>query len=393
MGWKSRLGFGFAGFVVLGAAGFFALAPGMVENSQNATLPGAPEPSEAALALHQRLVIGDWHSDALLWDRDLRQRSTRGHVDLPRLRDGNVALQVFTTVTKSPSGLNYEHNSAEASDDITLLFIAQARAPRTWFDLTERALDQAAKLTATAKAAPDELRIIRTKADLAGHLADRAAGATVVGGLLGAEGGHAFAGSIENYERLHDAGFRLIGLTHFFDNELGGSLHGEAGTEGTGLSAFGREVVARMIADRMVIDLAHASPAMAREVLATPGARPIVSHTGVHGHCRTQRNFTDDILRGVAAKGGLVGIGFWDEVNCANTVAASADSILAAVALVGEDHVSLGSDFDGAVTTPLDASQLASLTQVLLDKGLAETTIAKVMGGNMMRYLAEVLPD
>jgi microsomal dipeptidase-like Zn-dependent dipeptidase len=60
---------------------------------------------------------------------------------------------------------------------------------------------------------------------------------------------------------------------------------------------------------------------------------------------------------------------------------------------VGEDHVSLGSDFDGAVTTPLDSSQLASLTQVLMDKGLSEPTIAKVMGGNMMRYLAEVLPD
>ena len=137
MGWKRKMGVGVLGLLVLGAAGFFTLAPGMVENGQNATLPGAPVPSEAALALHKRLVIGDWHSDALLWDRDLRQRSTRGHVDLPRLRDGNVALQVFTTVTKSPSGLNYEHNSAEASDDITLLFIAQARSPRTWFDLTE----------------------------------------------------------------------------------------------------------------------------------------------------------------------------------------------------------------------------------------------------------------
>lgn len=392
MGWKRKLVIGLAGVLALGAAGVFTLAPGIVENGQNGTLPGAPQPSERALALHKTLVIGDWHSDALLWDRDLRQRSTRGHVDLPRLREGNAALQVFTTVTKSPSGLNYEQNSAEAADDITLLFLAQARPPRTWFDLTERALHQAAQLTATAEAAPDELRIIRSKADLSRLLADRAAGATVVGGLLGAEGGHAFAGRIENYERMRDAGFRLIGLTHFFDNELGGSLHGEAGTEGTGLSDFGREVVARMISDHMVIDLAHASPAMAREVLATPGARPIVSHTGVHGHCRTQRNFTDDILRDVAAKGGLVGIGFWDEVNCANTVAAIADSILAAIALVGEDHVSLGSDFDGAVTTPLDASQLASLTHVLIDKGLSDATIAKVMGGNMMRYLAEVLP-
>ena len=393
MGWIRKLGWGVAGVVALGAAGFFTFAPGLVEKAQNATLPGAPAPSEAALALHKRLVIGDWHSDALLWDRDLRLRSDRGHVDLPRLREGNVALQVFTTVTKTPAGMNYHANSAKARDNITLLVMGQLRPPRTWFDLTERALDQAARLTATAEAAPDELRIIRSKADLASLLADRAAGATVVGGLLGAEGGHAFAGRIENYDRLRDAGFRLIGLTHFFDNELGGSLHGEAGSEGTGLSEFGRAVVARMLADRMVIDLAHASPAMAREVLALPGARPIVSHTGIHGHCPTQRNFTDDILQAVAAKGGLIGIGFWDEVNCGNSVEAIADSLRAAIALVGEDAVSLGSDFDGAVTTPLDASQLASLTHVLLQKGLSEATIAKVMGGNMMRYLSEVLPD
>lgn len=393
MGWKRKVLLGAGAVVAVAAAGFFTFAPGIVENGQNATLPGAPEPSAAALALHKTLVIGDWHSDALLWHRDLRQRSTRGHVDLPRLRDGNVAVQVFTTVTKSPSGLNYEHNSADASDDITLLFMAQARPPRTWGDLTERALHQAAQLRATAEAAPDELRILLTRGDLARLLTDRAAGATVVGGILGAEGGHAFEGDIANLERMHDAGFRLIGLTHFFDNELGGSLHGEGGTEGTGLTDFGRQVLDYLLAHDMVIDLAHASPAMAREVLAIPAARPIVSHTGIHSHCATQRNFADDILQGVAAKGGVVGIGYWEEVTCGATVAAIADSIAAAVALLGPDAVSLGSDFDGAVTTPLDSSQLASLTQALMDKGLPETTIAKVMGGNMMRYLAETLPE
>ena len=393
MGWKRKLAIGAGVVVVAGAAGFFGLAPGMAERGQNATLPGAPAPSDAALALHKRLVIGDWHSDALLWDRDLRQRSDRGHVDLPRLRDGNVALQVFTTVTKSPKGQNYEHNSAEAGDNITLLFIAQARPLRSWFDLTERALVQAEALTATAEAAPEELRVILTKGDLARLLADRAAGATVVGGLLGAEGAHALAGRMENLDRMRAAGFRLIGLTHFFDNELGGSLHGEAGAEGAGLTPFGREVVDYLIAHQMVIDLAHASPAMAREVLALPDARPIVSHTGIRSHCESHRNFPDDILQGVAASGGLVGIGHWEDVTCGKTVDAIADSMAAAVALLGEDHVSLGSDFDGAVTTPLDSGQSASLTDALLRKGMTEATIAKIMGGNMMRYLAETLPD
>jgi membrane dipeptidase len=387
--WR-KIGLGIAGLIAVGAAGFFALAPAIVERAQNGVEPLAEPPSPAAQALPDALVIGDWHSDALLWDRDLTIRADRGHVDLPRLREGNVAVQVFTTVTKSPSGLNYEHNSAEAGDDITLLVIGQLRPMRTWFDLTERALDQAARLTATAEAAPDQLRILRTRGDLATVLADRAAGARVVGGLIGAEGGHALQGDLANLDRLYAAGFRLMGLTHFFDNELGGSLHGSG--EGTGLTPFGREVVQEMQARGMVIDLAHAAPQMVRDVLAMPGTRPIVSHTGIYSHCQTHRNLPDDLMQAIAAKGGVIGIGFWADVTCDASPDGVAAAIVAAVALVGEDHVSLGSDFDGAVTTGFDASQLASLTDALLRAGLTETVIAKVMGGNMLRYLAETLP-
>lgn len=388
--WR-KIGLGIAGLIAVGAAGFFALAPAIVERAQNGVEPLAEPPSPAAQALHDALVIGDWHSDALLWDRDLTIRADRGHVDLPRLREGNVAVQVFTTVTKSPSGLNYEHNSAEAGDDITLLVIGQLRPMRTWFDLTERALDQAARLTATAEAAPDQLRILRTRGDLAQLLADRAAGARVVGGLIGAEGGHALQGDLANLDRLYAAGFRLMGLTHFFDNELGGSLHGSG--EGTGLTPFGREVVQEMQARGMVIDLAHAAPQMVRDVLAMPGTRPIVSHTGIYSHCQTHRNLPDDLMQAIAAKGGVIGIGFWADVTCDASPDGVAAAIVAAVALVGEDHVSLGSDFDGAVTTGFDASQLASLTDALLRAGLTETVIAKVMGVNMMRFLAETLPE
>lgn len=388
--WR-KIGLGIAGLMAVGAAGFFALAPAIVERAQNGVEPLAEPPSPAAQALHDALVIGDWHSDALLWDRDLTIRADRGHVDLPRLREGNVAVQVFTTVTKSPSGLNYEHNSAEAGDDITLLVIGQLRPMRTWFDLTERALDQAARLTATAEAAPDQLRILRTRGDLAQLLADRAAGARVVGGLIGAEGGHALQGDLANLDRLYAAGFRLMGLTHFFDNELGGSLHGSG--EGTGLTPFGREVVQEMQARGMVIDLAHAAPQMVRDVLAMPGTRPIVSHTGIYSHCQTHRNLPDDLMQAIAAKGGVIGIGFWADVTCDASPDGVAAAIVAAVALVGEDHVSLGSDFDGAVTTGFDASQLASLTDALLRAGLTETVIAKVMGVNMMRFLAETLPE
>lgn len=382
---------GIAGVVAVGAVGFFTFAPGVVENGQNSVMAHDPWPVSAeAAALHAGLVVGDWHSDALLWDRDLTERSPRGHVDLPRLRAGNVAVQVFTTVTKSPKGQNYDHNSADAADNITPLVIAELRPPKTWFNLTERALDQAARLNAIAARAPDQLRVIRSKSDLADLLTARAAGAQTVGGILGAEGAHALSGEIANLGRLYDAGFRLVGLTHFFDNELGGSLHG---TEDRGLTDFGRRVVAELVARDMVIDLAHASEQMARDVLAIPGTRPIVSHTGIHGVCPVKRNYPDDLMQAIVAKGGVVGIGYWADVTCDATPAGVAASIKAAVALLGEDHVSLGSDFDGAVETGFDSSELAALTQALMDAGLSAPVIAKVMGGNMMRYLGETLPD
>lgn len=383
---------GAGALVAAGAVGFFAMAPGIVERGMNTTLAYPWEVTPEGQAFHDGLVIGDWHSDSLLWDRDLRQRWDRGHMDLPRLRDGNVALQVFTTVTKSPRGLNYEHNVADAPDDITLLMIAELRPIRTWFSLLARALDQAERLNATAAAAPGELKVIRTGADLAAVLAAREAGSEIVGGILGAEGGHALEGKIENLDRLYDAGFRLIGLTHFFDNELGGSLHGDGGAT-AGLTDFGRQVVAAMVAKGMIIDLAHASPQMVRDVLAIEGTRPIVSHTGLKLHCESTRNADEDLMRAVVAKGGLVGIGLWDEATCDASPAGVAHAIFTAVEELGEDNVALGSDFDGAVKTGFDVARLAVLTQALMDANLNRRVIAKVMGGNMVRYLGENLPQ
>lgn len=364
--------------------------PAFVERRLNpVTMPEAGWPvSPEAQALHDRLVIGDWHSDALMWDRDLLDQADRGHTDIPRLIQGNVAVQVFTTVTKSPRGQNYGQNATDAPDNITPLFIGQLRPPSSWFSLKERALVQAKALQRAADRAPDQLVLIRSADDLQALLAARQNGAKTVGAILGTEGGHPLEGQIGNLQVLYGAGFRLIGLTHFFDNELGGSLHGQAGT---GLSDFGREVVAQMLERRMIIDLAHASPQMVRDVLAIPGTRPILSHTGIHGRCATPRNLPDDLLRAIADKGGVIGIGYWSDVVCGKTPEAIAQTIKAAIALLGEDRVSLGSDYDGSVDAPFDAAHLAALTQALLDQGLSETQIAKVMGGNMMRYLAETL--
>ncbi|MDD9723376.1 membrane dipeptidase [Sulfitobacter sp. PR48] len=372
--------------VAVGLIGFFAFAPAYVEKSRNAVVPHDPYPvSDVARALHDRLVIGDLHADPLLWNRDLSRRSDYGQVDIPRLLEGNVAVQVFTAVTKSPAGQNYEENSAEAFDNVTALAIGQLWPPRTWNSLLERALYQAEKLEAVEAAMPDQFRIIRTRADLDSLLADRAAGQQVVGGILGIEGAHPLEGEIANLDKLEAAGHRVIALQHFFDNALGGSLHGKGNQ---GLTDFGRAVVEQVAQRGLVLDLAHSSPAVARDVLEITDIPLIVSHSGVTAHCETPRNFPDELMREIAATGGVIGMGYWDEVTCGDfTPAGVARMTRTAIDLLGEDHVALGSDFDGSVTTAFDTSELAALTQAFLDEGLSEDQIAKVMGGNMIRVL------
>ncbi|APX11897.1 dipeptidase [Tateyamaria omphalii] len=386
MRWIKRGLIGLSIVLAAAIAAFLTFAPGYVERERNAVVEHAPYPvSDAAQSLHDTLVVGDWHADSLLWKRSIEHRADRGHVDVPRLIEGGVALQVFSAVTKSPAGQNYEANAPDTFDNITPLAIGQMWPPRTWGSLAERAIYQAERLHRVAARVPDRLTVITSRAELDAHLAARAKGTKVVGGILGIEGAHALEGDMANLDRLEEAGHRIIGLHHFFDNELGGSLHG---TRDMGLTDFGRAVVAQIAARGMVLDLAHSSPAVARDVIAMTDMPLIVSHTGLHGFCPVIRNFEDDLMQAVAATGGVIGMGYWGSVLCRDaTPEAIAAMIVQAIDTVGADHVSLGSDFDGSVTTAFDTSKLSALTHALLAAGLDEPTIAKVMGGNMVRVL------
>ena len=121
-----------AALLGIAAIGFFGFAPGYIEGSMNA-IDGKPliAVSDEAKALHQTLTIVDLHSDSLMWNRDINQRADRAHMDVPRLQDGNVALQLFSSVTKTPKGQNYDGNGAD-TDNITLLTIAQLQPIKTW---------------------------------------------------------------------------------------------------------------------------------------------------------------------------------------------------------------------------------------------------------------------
>lgn len=375
---------------LLGAGIFFFVAPAYVEKAFNPV--GYPPPyaaSDEAVALHRTLVVADLHADPLLWGRDLVERGTRGHVDIPRLIEGNVALQVFAVVTKSPSGPNIERND-DSTDDITTLGIAQRWPPRTYTSLKERALYQADRLTDMARRSDGKFVLIKTKRDLAVFLKRRASEPEIVAGLLALEGSHSLEGDPANLDAMFDAGYRMMSFAHFFDNAFAGSAHG---VEKGGLTDKGRELLKRMEAKGVVVDLSHASAKQIDDVLALATKPMVMSHGGVRGTCDNNRNLSDDQLRGIAAKGGLVGIGFWETAVCGENADAIAAAARYAAALIGADHVGLGSDFDGSVKVPFDATGMVQVTDALLKAGLPAEDIGKIMGGNEIRLLMETLPD
>jgi len=373
-----------AGLVALALVAFFALAPGIAERGMNRIEGNGVWPVSArAAALHKTLTIADMHGDTLLWQRHVDAAATRGHIDLPRLEAGNVALQVFSSVTKTPKGQNYESNGAD-TDNITLLAMAQLQPVRTWGSLLERSLWHAEKLQRAEAASDGRLRIVRSAAGLDRLLADRAAGKDVTGAMLSVEGAHNLEGKAANLGVLYDAGFRMIGLAHFFDNELAGSMHG---LKKGGLTPFGAQMVAEMEKRGIVVDLAHCSHACFADVMKVAIRPVVVSHGGVKATCNTNRNLSDDELRALARNGGVIGIGYWDAAVCAPTPAATARAIRHAVEVAGIDHVGLGSDFDGSVTTGFDTAHLSAVTQALLDAGFGDAELAKIMGGNVIRTL------
>lgn len=338
--------------------------------------------SDAARALHDELWIADLHADNLLWRRNPRKRNAHGHVDFPRLREGGVELQIFSAVTKSPRGLNFDGNDADAPDDITRLAQAQLWPLRTWDSIYERAAYQAQRLQKMEK--KGEVHIVRTAADM--EKTDRLLG------LLLTEGSHPLQGDLEKIHRLYNEGYRAMGLQHFFDNELGGSLHGRSQA---GLTGFGRAAVKEMREKGIIIDVAHSSVQVVRDVLALTPDPIFISHGGTIVHCpRTKnRNLPDDILKQIAARKGLIGIGYFDGAICDISPDGIAAAIVDAVKLLGPDAVALGSDYDGTVTVSLDTSELAAITDALLRAGMDEATIRKVMGENARRFFKENLPQ
>lgn len=379
--------------VVFAAVVFaFTMLPSVADQRINAVYKYAPYSiSVKAQEAHKQIpFIADLHADSLLWKRDLLRLQIRGHVDVPRLVQARVALQVFSIVTKAPFGQNAEKTDPNTLDLATAIAVFQGWPQATWGSLFHRALHQTKKLHKFAAKSDGLLTVIRNQRELKLYLQSRKIRPKVTAGLLAIEGAHALEGKLANVDKLFKAGVRMIAATHFFDNRLCGSAHG---IKKGGLTAFGKKVIKRMEKLKIIVDLAHVSPKGIEDTLAMVKRPVVVSHTGVKGTCNNMRNLSDRQIKMIAKNGGIIGLGLWEKAVCGTDAMATAKAMRYVADLVGVKHVALGSDFDGGIKAPWDIRGLPFLVEAMTKLKFTPQDIAMIMGGNFLRILKQTLPE
>ncbi len=212
--------------------------------------------------------------------------------------------------------------------------------------------------------------------------------------LFGLENGYGIGNNIQNLQTLADLGVVYITLSHNGDNHICDAAAKSKKTH-NGLSEFGKEVVKEMNRLGIIIDISHTSEKTSYDVLALSEYPIIASHSSVKALCDHPRNMLDDLIKAVAAKGGVVQVclytGFLKKKGTAK-VKDAVDHIEYIIKLVGEDHVGIGSDFDGGggFTGLKDITEVIQITQELLRRGYSEETIRKIWGGNFIRVMNDV---
>ena len=332
------------------------------------------EPVDIA-ELHRRVAVADGHADSLMWNRDLNCASAKGHVDFPRLREAGVKIQCFTVVTR---GL-------PIIDGFSLFALKEGWPRKARATEWSRCTFQLDRLAAFCRESNGGASIAATATQLESNLSQGRLSA-----VIGVEGGHALGGQVERVAELYQRGVRFMSLSHLSNNELGGTSTPLFGNKP--LTQHGRDVLDAMGEVGMLLDVAHASPAMLPVLLAHPKARPFCSHAGVQGATPLWRNLSDEVCRAIADKGGVVGIIFAPQFVGGRSLSDVARHVAHAVNVMGEDGVGFGSDFDGMIPLPKgmrDVRDLPKLTLALLQHGLPVRVVEKVLGENYRRFFGE----
>ncbi len=312
-----------------------------------------------------------------MWNRDLNLASESGHVDFPRLKQAGVKIQCFTIVTR---GL-------PLIDGFSLFAMKQGWPRQARATEWSRCTFQIDRLAAYCRDSKGGASIAASASQLTDNLS-----AGRLSAVIGIEGGHAIQGDVSRIKELYTRGVRFMSLSHLSNNELGGTSTPWFGNKP--LTPHGRDVLDAMGEVGMMLDVAHASPAMLPELLAHPKARPFCSHAGVQGATKLWRNLSDEVCKAIADKGGVVGIIFAPQFIGGRTLGHLVNHVEHAVKVMGEDGVAFGSDFDGMIPLPKgmrDVRDLPKLTQALIDRGMPTRIVEKVLGENYRRYFGETL--
>ncbi len=389
------------GFPVLGlCVALMACWNWLLDRLANRVVPGIDKPIAVESArFHDGCFIADLHADVCLWRRDLMRRNCRGHVDLPRLHEGNVALQFVTVPTKLV--LSARLPRLFFTDLFFWGALMSLQRPDTWFSVPARVRLQLSRLDRWVAASEGKIEMVRTRGEFITLEDRRQRNEDVIGVMLGLEGAHALRGGLD-VPWLAARGFRVVGITHFNDTRFGDSAHG---VRMGGLKPAGRELARQLEMHSITIDLAHASAALIEDILEMHRegelSRPLlVSHTGIKGVCDHRRNISDRQAVAVAATGGLIGITLFAPGLPRADLAALGESITYLVRLLddagleGTRHIAIGSDFDGAVRTVVDAAGWPSITAELLKSGygLSREQVELIIGGNIRNFFIQNLP-
>jgi membrane dipeptidase len=372
---------------------------------------GVVDMSNKAKKLHSKALVCDLHSDTILklkkGDYVFSEKNATGHIDIPRLKEGEVDLQVFA-VWVSPDFLP-DSAAREALDLIDLFYQQLEKYPE---DI------ELAKNISNFK-----------KINKKGKIAC----------VLGLEGGHSIEGNIALLRTFYRLGVRYMTLTWENSNLLASSAADTSSQKG-GLTELGKDVIKEMNRLGMIVDVSHLSEQAFWEVMGLSNVPIIASHSCVKAICNHYRNLNDEQIKAIARSGGVIGINFFsgyldDDFRKASdsiykeiqikkeelkerfkgddkkieeetellyqnanfppptSLSKLVDHIDYVVKLVGPNYVALGSDFDGIPAIPLeikDASGLPAITQELLNRGYKDKDVKKILGGNFLRVFGEV---
>ena len=370
--------------------------------------------SQRDLDFHRSLFIADMHCDSLLWDRDLLQRNDRGHLDIPRMVEGNVSFQILAMPTEVP----LKFGDTWFGNTVSVLSFLQTGEKQTNFDRAINAADQLDEIVARSASSKNPVRLIKTQGDLRRFRRDYDASPPdqrPIGTFLGLEGAHGLdndqgddytlADVQEGLKILADRGYRTISPAHFHGNDGVGSAQHPSDHD-AGLSAIGLDALIEMERLGMVIDITHSARPAIEDIMAAWRAgklkKPIVSsHSGVRPYMPLVRALPDRYLTDVAMTGGVIGISYFktkDESMSVEEVALTfryVVDVLNKAGYRGIDHVAFGSDWDGVVKVPFDASEVVLLTSELRkpEYGFSDAEIRKFAGDNLYQVLLKTLPE